>query len=548
MGDWSDDDNANVASSGDKGNSDGCRKCHESGHIARECPNKGDDGCRKCGEAGHIARECTIPDKCRRCNQEGHKVAECPEPEVTRTVVNAEGEEKEIYVPKDTTEEQLYEDRNPTGINFDKYFDIPIEVKGENVPPKIKDFASGGLRQLILDNLIKCGYTKPTPVQQVAIPIVLAKRDMMACAQTGSGKTAAFLLPVIHTILEQGLPSNGGSSEQRPQALVLTPTRELAIQINEQARKCSLGSACKSVKVYGGTSVGYQRSDLQRGCNILVATPGRLLDYVEKGIVSFEDLQFFILDEADRMIDMGFMPDIEKCMAHPSMPDKTKRNTLMFSATFPPQVQDNAKQFLREDKIFVSVGMVGAASSDVKQTFLEVKKTEKKKKLDSLLNDEERNPTERVLIFVNTKKNADFLATHLSQHSLPATSIQGDRKQREREEALADFKKGTRPILIATSVAARGLDIPAVAKVINYDMPKDVDEYVHRIGRTGRVGNLGEALSFFDSENDNEVLGPLLDVLAKSSVEVPDFMTNAGGGVSGDCGGASNADENDEDW
>jgi len=558
MGDWSDDDTPAKATptSTDRPakSDDGCRKCGESGHMARDCSvadkcrkcnQEGHiakdceipDKCRKCNEEGHIARDCHLPDTCRRCNQEGHKVAECTEPEVTRTVVTADGEEKEIYVRQEVRDDDLYQDTISSGINFEQYYDIPIEVKGEGVPPKITDFKESGLRALILDNITKSKYKKPTPVQQNAIPIIMAKRDMMACAQTGSGKTAAFLLPIIHNIIKEGSPSNAGCPTQRPQAVVMTPTRELAIQISDQSRKFSLGSSCKNVVVYGGTSVGHQRANLQRGCNVLVATPGRLLDFVEKDVVSFSHLEYFILDEADRMIDMGFMPEVERCMANPDMPDKTKRNTLMFSATFPPEVQKNAKQFLRQDNIFLSVGLVGATCKDVKQTFLNVGKTEKKKKLDAILNDESRDPLERVLVFVNTKKNADFLATHLSQHSLPATSIQGDRKQREREEALADFKKGTRPILIATAVAARGLDIPAVAKVINYDMPKDVDEYVHRIGRTGRVGNLGEATSFFDAENDGEVVGALVALLVKSGVEVPDFMGDGGSGAveSGDA-------------
>jgi len=470
-------------------------------------------------------------------------VADCTQPEETRTVVGADGEEREIYVPKTESDEQLFDDTNTisAGINFKDYKNIPVEVKGENVPASIKSFEASGLRPLILENVKKTDFEIPTPIQQNSIPIVMAKRDMIACAQTGSGKTAAFLLPIIHNIMQDGLSCNSGSAEARPQAVILAPTRELAVQINTQARKFSMGSTCKSVVAYGGTSVGYQKSQLQKGCNILVATPGRLLDFVEKGVVSFASLQYFVLDEADRMIDMGFMPDIEKCMASPDMPSTTNRNTLMLSATFPEEVQSNARKFMRKDKIFVTIGMVGGTCKDVQQDFISVKKAEKKKNLDKILNDEERDPTERVLIFVNTKKTADFLATHLSQHELPSTSIQGDRKQREREEALDDFKKGKRPILVATAVAARGLDIPYVAKVINYDMPKDVDEYVHRIGRTGRVGNLGRAISFYDCENDQEVCNQLVNKLAQCGVEVPDFMSE-GSSAAVDDG------NDEEDW
>jgi len=297
------------------------------------------------------------------------------------------------------------------------------------------------------------------------------------------------------------------------------------------------------VVAYGGTSVFYQASQLQRGCNILVATPGRLLDFVEKGRVSLSNCKFLVLDEADRMLDMGFMPEIQKMVEDPNMPKKApegERQTLMFSATFPDEVQESAQEFLH-DYLFVTIGLVGGACSDVRQEFHEVPKFEKRTKLEELMQDPERDPKERTLIFVQTKKNADFLATYLSGEGLPTTSIHGDRLQREREEALFDFRTGDKPILVATAVAARGLDIPNVAHVINYDMPDDVDEYVHRIGRTGRVGNLGKATSFVDPEGDGDVMPKLVDMLTKVGVEVPEFLGEGGSG--GDAGG-----DDDEDW
>merc|ERR1711872_70728 len=228
-----------------------------------------------------------------------------------------------------------------------------------------------------------------------------------------------------------------------------------AIQIHNEARKFAQGSMMKSVVAYGGTSVFYQASQLQRGCNILVATPGRLLDFVEKGRVSLSHCKFLVLDEADRMLDMGFMPEIQKMVEDPNMPKKApegERQTLMFSATFPDEVQESAQEFLAQDYLFVTIGLVGGACSDVRQEFHEVPKFEKRTKLEELMQDPERDPKERTLIFVQTKKNADFLATYLSGEGLPTTSIHGD-------------------------------------------MPDDVDEYVHRIGRTGRVGNLGRPLA-----------------------------------------------------
>merc|ERR1711922_51680 len=288
-----------------------------------------------------------------------------------------------------------------------------------------------------------------------------------------------------------------------PQCIVVTPTRELAIQIHNEARKFAQGSMMKSVVAYGGTSVFYQASQLQRGCNILVATPGRLLDFVEKGRVSLSNCKFLVLDEADRMLDMGFMPEIQKMVEDPNMPKKAPegdRQTLMFSATFPDEVQESAQEFLH-DYLFVTIGLVGGACSDVRQEFHEVPKFEKRTKLEELMQNPERDPKERTLIFVQTKKNADFLATYLSGEGLPTTSIHGDRLQREREEALFDFRTGDKPILVATAVAARGLDIPNVAHVINYDMPDDVD-----------------------------VMPKLVDMLTKVGVEVPEFLGEGGAG------------------
>merc|ERR1712106_508377 len=229
-----------------------------------------------------------------------------------------------------------------------------------------------------------------------------------------------------------------------------------------------------------------------------------------------------------------------------------ERQTLMFSATFPDEVQESAQEFLADDYLFLTVGLVGGACSDVKQDFYEVAKFDKRTKLEELMQDPERDPKERTLIFVQTKKNADFLATYLSGEGLPTTSIHGDRLQREREEALFDFRTGDKPILVATAVAARGLDIPNVAHVITYDVPDDVDEYVHRIGRTGRVGNLGKATSFVDTEGDGDVMPKLVDMLTKVGVEVPEFLAEAGagggGGGGGDGGGAAAGGDDDEDW
>ena len=289
----------------------------------------------------------------------------------------------------------------------------------------------------------------------------------MGSAQTGSGKTAAYLIPIINKLLQSGAdPASGAVAA--PQAVIVTPTRELADQIYHEARKFAAGSNLKSCLAVGGTSTGFQSRRLMSGCNILVATTGRLKDFAEKKIVNFERVQFLVLDEADRMLDEGFMPNIEEVVGNESMPAKESRQTLMISATFSDEVQEAANDFL---------------NNHVKQEFIQVGKDEKRDKLEEILQMPDRDPQERTLIFVETKKSADFMCGNLCQDDLPATSIHGDRFQSQRYEALDDFKTGKKPILVATSVAARGLDISGVGCVINYDLPKSVDEYVHRIGK-----------------------------------------------------------------
>jgi len=431
---------------------------------------------------------------------------------------------RENYVRREVEIDELWANSIDSGINFSKYDNIKITVDGENRPPPIFKFTEAGLCKLLVSNVDRAGYKTPTPVQKNALPIIMAGRDLMACAQTGSGKTAAFLLPMINKMIEtraEGRSAHGGRVS--PQAVIITPTRELAIQIHDEARKFAGGSNVISQCVYGGTSVMSQREMLNRGCNILVATPGRLLDFVERGYISFSQVQFLALDEADRMLDMGFMPDIRRCVGNPTMPAKNLRQTLMFSATFPDEVRRSARDFLH-NQLFLQVGLVGGACTDVKQSFHQASKFEKREQLLRILQDPQRNPKERTLIFVKTKRNADFLATYLSEEGLPTTSIHGDRLQREREEALQDFKQGRMPILVATAVAARGLDIKDVMHVVNYDMPDEVEEYVHRIGRTGRVGNTGRATSFFDCGEDSGISRPLVKVLTDAGQMVPDWL------------------------
>ncbi|XP_016105456.1 putative ATP-dependent RNA helicase an3 isoform X1 [Sinocyclocheilus grahami] len=451
--------------------------------------------------------------------------------------------------PNERVEHELFSGSN-TGINFEKYDDIPVEATGQNCPPHIESFHDVDMGEIIMGNVALTRYTRPTPVQKHAIPIIKTKRDLMACAQTGSGKTAAFLLPVLSQIYTEGpgealqavknsAQENGkyGRRKQYPISLVLAPTRELALQIYDEARKFAYRSHVRPCVVYGGADIGQQIRDLERGCHLLVATPGRLVDMMERGKIGLDYCNYLVLDEADRMLDMGFEPQIRRIVEQDTMPPKGLRQTMMFSATFPKEIQILARDFL-EEYIFLAVGRVGSTSENITQKVVWVEENDKRSFLLDLLNatvipnevqDSTGESVEKpgkeslTLVFVETKKGADALEDFLYREGYACTSIHGDRSQRDREEALHQFRSGRCPILVATAVAARGLDISNVKHVINFDLPSDIEEYVHRIGRTGRVGNLGLATSFFNDKNSN-ITKDLLDIVVEAKQEVPSWL------------------------
>ncbi|KAM3936651.1 putative ATP-dependent RNA helicase DDX4 [Leptodactylus fuscus] len=410
-----------------------------------------------------------------------------------------------------------------TGINFDKYDEILVDVSGVNAPLAISSFEEADLSDTLTKNVYKAGYVKLTPIQKHSIPIILAGRDLMACAQTGSGKTAAFLLPILSHMMKNGIAASQFKDIQEPEAIIVAPTRELINQIYLDARKFAYGTVVRPVVIYGGTQTSHSLRQIFQGCNILCATPGRLLDIVGKEKIGLSKVKYFVLDEADRMLDMGFMEDVRKLLNSPGMPSREERQTLMFSATFPVPIQNLAREILKPDYLFVVVGQVGGACSDVEQQIIEVDEYGKRDKLLEIL---QHIGHERTMVFVKTKKKADFIATVLCLEKIPSTSIHGDREQREREQALRDFRSGHCPVIVATSVAARGLDIENVLHVINFDIPGDIDEYVHRIGRTGRCGNTGKAISFFDRRGDDEqrVARALVKVLTDARQEVPPWL------------------------
>ncbi|KAK9725635.1 hypothetical protein RND81_05G158800 [Saponaria officinalis] len=448
----------------------------------------------------------------------------------------------------DEVPEQAFGEQENSGINFDAYEDIPVETSGDNVPPPVNTFADIDLGNELNANIRRCKYVKPTPVQRYAIPISLAGRDLMACAQTGSGKTAAFCFPIISGIMKGQPPQRPrGYRTVYPLALILSPTRELSMQINEEAKKFAYQTGVRVVVVYGGAPINQQLRELERGVDILVATPGRLVDLLERARVSLEMIRYLALDEADRMLDMGFEPQIRKIVEQTDMPPRGVRQTLLFSATFPKEIQRLASDFLG-NYIFLAVGRVGSSTDLIVQRVEFVHESDKRSHLMDLLHAQRANGVQvkhsLTLVFVETKKGADALEHWLSVNGFPATSIHGDRTQQERELALRSFKSGNTPILVATDVAARGLDIPHVSHVINFDLPNDVDDYVHRIGRTGRAGKSGLATAFFN-ENNSSLARPLAELMQEANQEVPEWLqryasrtTYGGGGRNKRGGGA----------
>ncbi|KAG0276557.1 DEAD-box ATP-dependent RNA helicase [Linnemannia exigua] len=429
--------------------------------------------------------------------------------------------ERELYGSED-------KERTNTGINFEKYDDIPVEASGTNVPEPVLSFTSPPLDPLLLENIELAKYTQPTPVQKYSVPIVSADRDLMACAQTGSGKTGGFLFPILSELFKRGptaVPDNNGMSRGRkayPSTLILAPTRELASQIWEESRKFSYRSWVRSCVVYGGADIGQQLRQIDRGCDMLTATPGRLVDLIERGRVSLANVRYLVLDEADRMLDMGFEPQIRRLVEKEDMPGVNDRHTLMFSATFPRDIQHLARDFLR-DYIFLSVGRVGSTSENITQKIEYVEDIDKRSVLLDILHSQPKGDIGLTLIFVETKRMADSLSDFLLGQNFPATSIHGDRTQNERERALDMFRSGRCPIMVATAVAARGLDIPNVTHVVSYDLPTDIDDYVHRIGRTGRAGNTGIATAFLNRGNKG-VVRDLIDLLKEANQEVPGWL------------------------
>lgn len=388
-----------------------------------------------------------------------------------------------------------------------------ITVAGTDVPKPVRTFEEASVPEFMLNEITKAGFTEPTAIQSQGWPMALSGRDMVGIAQTGSGKTLSFLVPaVVHIIAQPELKPGDG-----PIVLILAPTRELAVQIQEECIKFGSSSQIKSTCVYGGVPKGGQIRELRRGVEVVVATPGRMIDMLECNATNFLRVTYLVLDEADRMLDMGFEPQIRTIVGQ-IRPD---RQTLLWSATWPKEVQALARDFLNQDFIQVNIGSLDLqANKNIKQIVEVVPdQHEKDRRLFAFIQSEIQG--QRTIIFVDTKKMADSLCRQLRQQGINALAVHGDKSQTERDWVVGEFKVGKAPIMIATDVASRGLDVKEIAFVINYDMPNDIESYIHRIGRTGRKNQKG-------GYNEGTALSYVTPPATKVLVELVKIMDEAG--------------------
>ncbi|NYT35634.1 DEAD/DEAH box helicase [Allopusillimonas soli] len=377
----------------------------------------------------------------------------------------------------------------------------------DNSAVSVTSFADFGLHPGLLKAVTDTGYTTPTPIQAQAIPVVMDGRDVMGAAQTGTGKTAAFTLPILHRLMP--FANSSASPARHPvRALILTPTRELADQVSESVAAYSKDVPLRSTVVFGGVDIGPQRDALRRGCEVLIATPGRLLDHVEQKNVNLGQVGILVLDEADRMLDMGFLPDLDRIVR--LLP--AKRQGLLFSATFSNEIRKLGRSYL-SSPAEIEVAARNATADTVTQIAYPLQGTQKREAVVHLVKSRGFN---QVIVFSNTKIGTSRLARELVRDGVKAESIHGDKSQADRMKALDAFKAGDLEVLVATDVAARGLDVAGVPCVINYDLPHNAEDYVHRIGRTGRAGNKGEAIAFFSPDEERYLLD--IEKLIKSRV------------------------------
>jgi len=393
-----------------------------------------------------------------------------------------------------------------------------ISVSDASAPPPMLSFESSGLPDYLLTKLLK-DFSAPTPIQAQGLPIALSGRNMVGIGQTGSGKTLAFLLPALLHIRKERekLRSGGRSTQSGPLALVLAPTRELAKQIEEVAMEFRRLVGVNTVCCIGGESRGRQLGQYDKGAELMIATPGRINDFLEAGDMMLDNVGFVVMDEADRMLDMGFEPQVRSVL----QATRDVKQTMMFSATWPEEVQDLASEFL-EDYTFMNIGSVELSAN--KNIHQEVVITTKDYKQENFLNDmEDKMVNKKVLVFTERKATVDRLERYMRNRRMKAMGIHGDKSQTARSNTIQRFRDGTCKVMIATDVAARGLDISNVDWVVNYDFPLDIENYIHRIGRTGRANKKGNSLTYMTSE-DSRFASKLINILKEAGQEVPDDL------------------------
>lgn len=387
-----------------------------------------------------------------------------------------------------------------------------MTIEGKDIPKPITSFDEAGFPDYVLSEVKQQGFPKPTAIQCQGWPMALSGRDMVGIAATGSGKTLSYCLPAIVHINAQPLLKPGDG----PVVLILAPTRELAVQIQQECSKFGASSRIRNTCIYGGAPKGQQIRDLARGVEICIATPGRLIDMLETKKTNLRRVTYLVLDEADRMLDMGFEPQIRKIVDQ-IRPD---RQTLMWSATWPKEVKNLTRDYL-VDPIQVTIGSLElAASHTITQLVEVVTEFEKRDRLVKHLETATTDKEAKCLIFSSTKRACDDITSFLREDGWPALAIHGDKDQHERDWVLREFRSGKSPIMVATDVAARGIDVKGITYVINYDMPGNIEDYVHRIGRTGRAGTSGTAVSFFTDAN-SKLGGDLCKIMREANQTIP---------------------------
>jgi len=502
---------------GGRGGGRGCYNCHQDGHMSRsrECPQGrsgggGRGGFR--GGRGGGGRGGGYGD--RNGGASGGKFSN----DVGQNLKRPQWQDYELVPFKKNfySPHPNIRDASPKDVErFRAANEITI-ARGNDIPNPITNFAEAGLPDYVMKEIRNQNFEKPTAIQAQGWSLALSGKNTVGIAQTGSGKTLAYLLPgIIHVNAQPYLERGDG-----PIVLCLAPTRELAQQIQEVAYAFGKASKLKSTCIFGGAPKGPQLRDLENGCEIVIATPGRLIDILEMGKINLRRCTYLVLDEADRMLDMGFEPQIRKVI-NQIRPD---RQVLMWSATWPKEVRNLAEDFL-QDYIHINIGAHGLhANHNILQIVDVCEEHEKEHKLGRLLEEIGCEPQNKILVFTETKRKADELTRLMRRDGYPAMCIHGDKQQKERDWVLNEFKRGSTTILVATDVAARGLDVDDVKFVVNYDYPNNSEDYIHRIGRTGRRNNTGTAYTFFTSSNSPKAKD-LVEVLTEAKQVVNPKLT-----------------------